>query len=84
MSFVTLIHAESSEVLSEEEGTSYGKNLADLTAEHSKPNPSTAKIKKLMKSTFAGRRAWILNDTPTVSEVTSVFPSLKLSSWVSA
>ena len=37
-----------------------------------------------MKSTFAGRRAWILNDTPTVSEVINVFPSLKLSSRVSA
>ena len=35
-----------------------------------------------MKATFAGRRSWILNDTPTVSEVISVFPSLKLSSRV--
>ena len=84
MVFVALIHAETSAALSGEEGSSYDKNLGDLKAEHDKPNPSTSTIKKLMKATFAGRRAWILNDTPTVSEVISIFPSLKLSSRVSA
>ena len=81
--FIGLIHVESSVALSEE-GSSYEQNLADLTSEYSKPNPSTAKIKKFMKSTFTGRRSWILNDTPTVSEVINVFPSLKLSTRVSA
>ena len=52
--------------------------------EHGKPSPSMAKIKRLMKSTFPGRRAWIVNDTPTVSEVISVFPALKSSARVNA
>ena len=52
-------YAELSLSLTEEEGTTYEKCLAGLTAEHNKPSPSVAKIKRLMKCTFTGRRAWI-------------------------
>ena len=77
------MYAELSLSLTEEEGTTYEKCLADLTAEHNKPSPSVAKIKRLMKSTFTGRRAWILQDTPTVCSVINVFPALKSSARVS-
>ena len=58
--------AEASVTLTEEDNATYEKCLADLTAKLNKPSPPISSIKRLMKSTFAGRRAWILQDTPTV------------------
>ncbi len=63
--------------------TEYTHQLEELAGEHNKQEPSRRIIKKLMKLTFSGRRSWILKDTPTVSEVILVFPSLQSSSAVS-
>ena len=67
----------------EDEMVMYDQYLKELTEELSKPNPSTASLKRLMKLTFKGRRTWIQKDTPTVAEITDVFPQLKISSRVS-
>ena len=66
----------------DEEG-SYIRNLDELTKENTNATPSNARLQLLMKLTFSGRRRWIQKDTPSVSEITDVFPLLKSLSRVS-
>lgn len=57
--------------------------MQELTEEQKRDNPSVSKVKRLMKSTFTGRRSWIQKDTPSVSDIIDVFPALKQSNRVS-
>ena len=50
--------------------------------EYAKEQPSLGKIKMLMKTTFVGRRKWILTDMPQVHTVLEVFPALRTSNRV--
>ena len=61
----------------------YEDKLRKLSEELEKDTPRNKKIKSLMRATFDGRRQWVLQDAPGVSEVLQVFPPLKKSSRVS-
>ena len=82
----------------QEDTTTYDDDLQKLKEESDKPKPSTKVLKELMKSTFegiyyfqscycilysAGRRKWILEYSPSVSDIIAVFPVLKRSRHVS-
>lgn len=68
--------------MTEGEATIYQSKVTLLSEEHAKDQPSIAKIKKLMKLTFGGRRSWILTDMPQVHAVLEVFPAIKQSDRV--
>ena len=46
-------------------------------------NPSKKKVKRLLKSTFMGRRKWVIDDIPPVRTVLDVYPALQKSRYVS-
>ena len=69
--------------MTEEAVINYDVLVRELAEEERKDNPKNSKIKKLMKKTFDGRRKWINDDMPSVIEVVELFPSFKISSWVS-
>lgn len=78
------MHAELSIIdPTQDEDDTYLTYLGQLTDEQKRDNPSVSTIKRLMKSTFVGRRSWIQKDTPSVSEIIDVFPALKESNRVS-
>ena len=60
----------------------YEVNIAALKVELEKTKPSNSTVKRLMVSTFEGRRTWVKNDTPSVEDVLDVFPPLKESNRV--
>ena len=64
-------------------GDDYDENLSLLQGELVKEKPKSKKVRKLMKTTFGGRRLWILTDRPAVAEVLNVFPTLKKMKYVS-
>lgn len=70
-------------LLTEGESSAYESNVLLLSEEHAKEQPSLARIKRLMKETFGGRRKWILTDLPQVHSVLEIFPALKNSNRVS-
>ena len=78
-----LLIAEFSIDPTQDEDETYLAHLEELTEEQKRDNPSISKIKRLMKSTFTGRRSWIQKDTPSVSEIIDVFPALRQSNRVS-
>ena len=41
------------------------------------------KLKRLMKSTYNGRRAWVIKDAPPVTEILEILPPLKKPKHVS-
>ena len=51
--------------------------MALLQGEIAKAKPSQKQLRKLMRSTFDGRRQWILNDRPVLAEILDVFPHMK-------
>ena len=65
-----------------EEGD-YEEDLLLLQSEIAKAHPKRKVIRKLMKTTFMGRRKWILSDRPVVSEILDCFPQLKKVKYVS-
>lgn len=56
----------------------YEKNFAELQEEYQRSTVRSSVVKPLLKETFDGRRHWIIVDSPSISEVVSVFPSLKV------
>ena len=64
--------------MDEEDESSYEKMLEKMKQEEARADgPRNKRIKRLMRGTFKGRRDWIMKDTPKVSEILQVFPSLK-------
>lgn len=62
----------------------YENQVEKLQAELQLETPSRKRIKRLMKSTFTQRRAWITaKDSPTVQTILERFPCLKESKYVS-
>lgn len=74
---------ETNEGDTEADSDSYESEVADLQIELDKERPKKKTIKRLMKSTFLGRRHWITKDQPVVREVLEVFPCLSQSKYVS-
>lgn len=67
-----------------EDEESNKRNLSLLVAEVLESNPSTARVKELMRRTFHQRRKWILEETNTVQAICEKYPVLKMSAYVSA
>ena len=61
----------------------YQEKLQLLTDEYAKDKPKRKTVKNLMKTTFQGRRKWILQDSPPIEDVLKSFPSLKKEKFVS-
>lgn len=61
----------------------YEVESEELCAELGKERPKKKIVRKLMKSTFLGRRQWITTDQPIVTEVLKKFPCLSQSRYVS-
>ena len=57
--------------------------MEKLKAELAKSNPRSGAISSLMNETQSGRRQWIKEDNPAVSEVLSMFPPLAEEKYVS-
>ena len=55
----------------------YDSNVKQLQRQLAKPVKNKAAISSLMAETAANRRKWILEERPSVREVTDKFPSLK-------
>ncbi len=52
-------------------------HLKLLDIELKKQNPSKKVVKKLMESSFCGRRRWIKQTCPALTEILAQFPPLK-------
>ena len=65
---------------SEEE--EYQTNLKKLKTKWEKKKRSSKSIRELMDATYGGRRDWILNHEPPVSEVLDMFPPLTVHDMV--
>ena len=61
----------------------YEEHVLQLKQEADKNHFNTSKVKKLMKDTFAGRRAWIKDSSPSVTEILLKFPCLNTPGRVS-
>ena len=66
-----------------EDEESNKRNLSLLIAEVQESNPSTTRVKELMRRTFHQRRKWILEENNTVQAICEKYPVLKMSSYVS-
>ena len=64
------------------DGDVYESKLKRLQEECEKATPKGSLVKRLMTATFSGRRKWILEETPSISDVLQVFPPLKQSQRV--
>lgn len=69
--------------IGEESGDDYTENLMLMHKELEKEKPCKKEIKSLMLKTYAGRREWIQNECPPVSEILNLFPSLSSARYVS-
>lgn len=69
--------------ISTDEVASHEECMLKLQEECQQTKPSKKKLQKLMKSTYTGRRAWIIKDAPPVEEILETFPPLKKSKHVS-
>lgn len=54
-----------------------------LAKEWSKETPKRKRVLKLMGKTFAGRRKWIVNETPVLSDIVKKFPGFHMYNCVS-
>ena len=70
-------------IMSEEQMQEYGENTERLAQECDKEKPKKKRVRHLMEATHLGRRAWVENDLPRVSEVLEKFPPLKQPKHVS-
>lgn len=61
----------------------YADLMATLENELQKENPKGKRVRRAMKDTFAGRRKWIQDSCPPVSDIIDKFPLLKESKYVS-
>ncbi len=76
------MHLEADETV--ENNADYLEALSELKQECDKKRKKNhARIKELMDETFIGRRTWILNDRPLVTEVLDTFPPLSTTKAVS-
>ena len=66
----------------EESSDDYTGNLMLIHKELEKEKPCKKEIRSLMLKTFAGRREWIQNECPPVSEILNLFPSLSSAKYV--
>ena len=70
-------------IMTDEEIKSYEEKAERLAQECAKEKPKKKRVKRLMESTHLGRRAWVENELPRVSEVLQKFPPLKQPKHVS-
>lgn len=70
------------DVAENEDLPSYESEIAELQIELGKNRPKKAVVKKLMKSTFLGRREWITKERPLIHVVLDKFPCLSKSKYV--
>ena len=66
-----------------DEVASHEECVLQLQEECKQTKPSKKKLKRLMKSTYNGRRAWVIKDAPPVTEILEIFPPLKKPKHVS-
>ena len=72
----------SNDIVEDEDPSSYKSDMAKFQAELGKDKPKRAAVKKLMKSTFIGRREWITKERPLIHVVLDKFPCLSQSKYV--
>ena len=61
----------------------YTDQMEVLEAELQKDKPKSKRLRKAMNDTFAGRRQWIQDSCPPVSDILAKFSLLKKSKYVS-
>ena len=69
--------------MTDEEIQEYEEKTERLAQECAKEKPKKKRVKRLMEATHVGRRAWVENELPSVSEVLEKFPPLKQPKHVS-
>ena len=69
--------------MSEEQMQEYGEKTERLAQECDKEKPKKKRVRRLMEATHLGRRAWVENDLPRVSEILEKFSPLKQPKHVS-
>ena len=70
-------------IMTDEEVNDYEERSERLAQEYAKEKPKKKRVKRLMEATHLGRRAWVENELPRVSEVLEKFPPLKQPKHVS-
>ena len=70
-------------IMTDEEIQEYEEKTERLAQECAKEKPKKKRVKRLMEATHVGRRAWVENELPSVSEVLEKFPPLKQPKHVS-